>query len=202
MLEHARAMGFVVRRQSHGEVKPPAKKAAAKKLVAKKSLAKKVASKKALAKQPAVKKAAAKTAPQRPVSPGPVAKKATAAKKAVPAKTPAAKPCAAAKVKVGMAANAASVGAPPTVVAPAPSTRSATISADELRKITENLRKMGGKRPAKGGFPAPSVEVVPGGGAWRSFDRGGSGGLDHGRRSGTRRPERGELPQAGQRFVS
>lgn len=35
------------------------------------------------------------------------------------------------------------------MVAPAPSARSATVSADELRKITENLRKMGGKRPAK-----------------------------------------------------
>ncbi len=150
MLEHARAMGFVVRRQPHGDVTASAKKAAAKEVVAKKSPAKKVASKKAPAKQPAVKKVTAKTAPHRPASPGPVAKNAAAAKKALPAKTPAAKPSAAAKVKVGIAANAARVGAPPTVVAPAPSARSATVSADELRKITENLRKMGGKRPAKG----------------------------------------------------
>ena len=37
MLEHAKAMGFVVRRQPHGEVKPPAKKAAVKKVAAKKA---------------------------------------------------------------------------------------------------------------------------------------------------------------------
>jgi hypothetical protein len=57
MLEHAKAMGFVVRRQPHGEVKPPAKKAAAKKVVAKKSPAKKVAAKKAAAKKAAPKPA-------------------------------------------------------------------------------------------------------------------------------------------------
>lgn len=45
MLEHAKAMGFEVRRQPHGEVKPPAKKAAVKKVAAKKAPAKKVAAK-------------------------------------------------------------------------------------------------------------------------------------------------------------
>src|SRR5207245_6742279 len=43
MLEHAKAMGFVVRRQSHGHAKPATKKAVAKKVVvAKKAPAKKV----------------------------------------------------------------------------------------------------------------------------------------------------------------
>jgi NTP pyrophosphatase (non-canonical NTP hydrolase) len=149
MLEHAKALGFVVRRQPHGEGKAPAKQTAAKKVVAKKSPAKKVAPKKAPAKQPAVTKVAAKTAPQRPASPGPVAKKATAATKAVPAKTPVAKPSAAGKVKVGAPSNSGSVGATPAVTAPTPSVRAAMVSVDELRKITEMLRKMGGKRPAK-----------------------------------------------------
>lgn len=149
MLEHARAMGFVVRRQPHGAVKAPAKTAAAKKVVARKAPAKKVAPTKAAAKQTAVKKVAAKSAPQRPASPGAVAKKATAVKKAVPAKTGAAKPAGPSKVTVGVASNPGGVGAPSAVAAPTASARSATVSADELRKITENLRKMGGKRPAK-----------------------------------------------------
>ena len=59
------------------------------------------------------------------------------------------------------------------MAAQTPSARSAAVSADELRKITENLRKMGNKRPAKGAslrralksFLAvepgdPSIEVV------------------------------------------
>src|SRR3990167_5894383 len=91
MLEHAKAMGFVVRRQSHGQVKPAAKKAVATKAVAKKAGAMKVA----------------------------------------------------ATLSTGVAIGPVSA---PAASLPA---RSPTVTADEIRKITENLRKMGAKRPVK-----------------------------------------------------
>ena len=100
MLEHAKAMGFVVPRQSHGQIKPAAKKAVATKVVAKKAAAKKVAVKK-----PAVKQALAKEAAAKKVSPAPAAKKVAAAKsapatKAVPVKPAVVKPTAPPAVKV------------------------------------------------------------------------------------------------------
>jgi NTP pyrophosphatase (non-canonical NTP hydrolase) len=139
MLEHARTMGFAVRRQAHGAVKAPAKKAAAKKVAAKKVPAKKVAAKKAAAmpaavKQPAAKKVAAKAAP---------------AKKAAPVKTPAPSKKAVAKAPVP-AANAA-VAAPPAVVSGAAAKVAVLVpdSAVTVKKLTDSLRKMGDKRPTK-----------------------------------------------------
>jgi NTP pyrophosphatase (non-canonical NTP hydrolase) len=139
MLEHAKAMGFVVRRQPHGEVKAPVKKAAAKKVAAKKAPAKKAAPKKAVAKpaaatQPAAKKAAAKAVPAKQLAP---------AKKSAPAKKVAAKAPA-------PAAKGAPVVAP--VVAKGVAAKSAVLvpdSAATLKKLTDSLRKMGDKRPTK-----------------------------------------------------
>jgi NTP pyrophosphatase (non-canonical NTP hydrolase) len=134
MLEHAKAMGFLVRRQSHGEVKPPAKKAAAKKVAAKKVPAKKVAAKKAVAKPGAAKKVASKAAP---------------AKKAVPAKTPA--PAKKAVAKVPVPAAKAATAAPPSELGGV-ATKTAVLVPDSaaiLKKLTESLRKMGDKRPTK-----------------------------------------------------
>ena len=139
MLEHARAMGFVVRRQPHGEVKPPAKKAMAKKVAAKKAPAKKVAAKKAVAKPAEAKKPAAKKVAANAVP----AKKAAAAKKSAPAKKVAAKAPA-------PAAKGAAVASPAVVKGVA--AKSAVLvpdSAATLKKLTDSLRKMGDKRPTK-----------------------------------------------------
>jgi NTP pyrophosphatase (non-canonical NTP hydrolase) len=152
MLEHAKAMGFVVRRQPHGEVKPPAKKAAAKKVAAKKAPAKKVAAKKATAKKTAAKTIAAKTPVAKAPAPSPAAKKASPPK-AVPAKKTAAPKTAGAK---GMAAGPGKVSAGPTSVAPSgtgavpasPSTKK-SVSDTDIKRITENLRKVGVNRPTK-----------------------------------------------------
>lgn len=158
MLEHAKAMGFLVRRQSHGAVKAPAKKAATKTVAAKKASAKRVAAKKAVAKtaaakQPAAKRVAAKAAP---------AKKATASKKAAPTTSLPSKPTAAVQFEVGAPASGGLV-AGPAMPAPRTPSRPAAVSADELRKIIENLRKMGGKRPACWRRPKtePFLRVVP-----------------------------------------
>jgi NTP pyrophosphatase (non-canonical NTP hydrolase) len=139
MLEHAKAMGFVVRRQPHGEVRPLAKKAAAKQVAAKNAPTKKVAAKKAAtkpaaAKQPAAKKVAAKAAP---------------AKKAIPVKSPAPAKKVAAKVPVPAAKAAAA--APPAVVSGVASKVAVLVpdSAATLKKLTDSLRKMGDKRPTK-----------------------------------------------------
>jgi NTP pyrophosphatase (non-canonical NTP hydrolase) len=139
MLEHAKAMGFMVRRQSHGAVKAPAKKAAAKKVVAKKAPAKKAAAKKAVAKKAAAKQPAAKK----------VVAKAAPAKKAVLAKTPAAAKKAMAKAP-GPAAKAA-VAAPPAVVSGTAAKVAVLVpdSAATVKKLTDSLRKMGDKRPTK-----------------------------------------------------
>jgi NTP pyrophosphatase (non-canonical NTP hydrolase) len=149
MLEHAKAMGFVVRRQSHGQVKPAAKKAVATKAVAKKAAAKKVAVKK-----PAVKQAPAKKAAAKKVSPAPAAKKsapakAAPAKKAVPVKPAMVKPTAPAAVKVAATLSTGVAIGPVSAPAASLPARSPTVTADEVRKITENLRKMGDKRPVK-----------------------------------------------------
>nr|WP_225781800.1 PIN domain-containing protein [Xenophilus sp. Marseille-Q4582] len=139
MLEHARGMGFMVRRQSHEQAKPAAKKATARKVVAKKAPAKKAAVKKATAKK---------------VSPAPATKKAPAAKvvstkKAAPVKTVVAKPSArpAAKVAATPVSGVASRPVPAPVMSPP--ARASTVTADEIGKITENLRKLGGNRPTK-----------------------------------------------------
>ena len=149
VLEHAKAMGFVVRRQSHGQVKPAAKKAVAKKAVANKAAAKKVA-----VKQPAVKQGPAKKPAAKKVSPAPAAKKVAAAKSAPPAraalgKPAVVKPTAPVTVKVASALGTAVAIGPVSAAASALPVRSSTVSADEIRKITGNLRKMGDKRPVK-----------------------------------------------------
>jgi NTP pyrophosphatase (non-canonical NTP hydrolase) len=152
MLEHAKAMGFVVRRQPHGEVKPPAKKAAAKKVAAKKAPAKKVASKKATAKKAAAKPVAAKKPVAKVPAPSPAAKKASPPK-AAPAKKAAGPTPAGAKV----VAAGPGTGLPvPTSVPPsgagalreAPSSKKSVSDAD-IKRITENLRKVGVNRPTK-----------------------------------------------------
>jgi hypothetical protein len=150
MLEHARGMGFVVRRQSHGPIKPAAKKAAAKKVVAKKAPASKAApTKTPPAKQVPAKKVAAKKA-----SPAPAVKKVPTAKaaptkKAAPAKSVVAKPAISPPAKVAVAPIPSAASRPAQApMAPQPA-RPSTVSADEIKKVTENLRKMGANRPTK-----------------------------------------------------
>jgi hypothetical protein len=131
MLEHARAMGFAVRQQGHGQAKPAASvkgPSAAKTGAAPRPAAKKAAAKKAAAKQPAVKRVPAKKAAAKKAAAAPVAKK-VQAKKVAPAKQAAVKP-----------------SIPPPSSSPA---TSLTVSADSIKKITDNLRKMGVKRPVK-----------------------------------------------------
>lgn len=140
MLEHAKAMGFVVRRQPHREVKAPAKKAAAKRVAAKKAPAKKVAAKKAVAKPAAAKKQAAKKMAADAVP----AKKAAPAKKTAPAKKVA--PATDGTTPAERANSAATVA----VVQPASPTFSAQpLSEAVVRRMVEGLRKMGANRPPK-----------------------------------------------------
>jgi NTP pyrophosphatase (non-canonical NTP hydrolase) len=152
MLEHAKAMGFVVRRQPHGEVKPPAKRAAAKKVAAKKAPAKKAAAKKAATKKAAAKPVAAKKPVAKAPAPSSAAKKASPPK-VVPAKKAAAPTPAGA---TGVAAGSGKVLADPASVAPSgtgavpesPSPKKSVSDAD-IKRITENLRKVGVDRPTK-----------------------------------------------------
>lgn len=141
MLEHARAMGFLVRRQAHGTATTPAKKTAAKKVAAKKAPAKKAGAKKPATKSAATKKVAAKKA-----SPAPATKKAPAAK-VVPAK----KAAAAKPTGPKDAAHGPVKVMPGPTAAPIPSlpSRTVTISADDVRRVTDNLRKLGVSRPTK-----------------------------------------------------
>ncbi len=141
MLEHAKAMGFMVRRQPHGELEAPARKTAAKKVVAKKVPAKKLAAKKAVAKpaaakQPAAQKVAAKTVP---------------AKNAVPAKQSATAKNLAAKSKTPVPAAKAAEAVSPDVVNAAAAKLAvvARNAAGTLEKLTNSLRKMGDKRPTR-----------------------------------------------------
>lgn len=154
MLEHAKAMGFVVRRQPHGEVKPPATNAAAKKVAAKKAPAKKVVAKKATAKKAAAKPVSPKKPVAKAPAPSPAVKKAPPPK-GVPAKKAAAPTPAGAK---GVVAGPGKVLAVPTPVAtsrtdlvPAAlsSTKAAAVSDANIKRITENLRKGGVNRPTK-----------------------------------------------------
>lgn len=132
MLAHARAMGFAVRQVGHGQAKSLAKTAAAKK----------APGKKADVQQPAVKRVATKKA---------VAKKATATpgvKKAAPAKPANPKLTRQAAGKGVTAAGTVAAADVPGSPLPPP-VASATVSADSLKKITDNLRNMGDKRPVK-----------------------------------------------------
>ena len=138
MLEHAKAMGFAVRQHSH---------ARATERVAEKATpvdasrpagtpaAKKAAAKKAPAKKPAVKQTAAAKPP--------------ATKKAAAKKTPAKKAAAKKAEKTAKGSEPAKVVTP----APAPGQPKANsmlpASPVILQKMTDSLRKMGDKRPAK-----------------------------------------------------
>lgn len=151
-LEHAKAMGFVVRRQSHGEVKAPAKKAAAKKVAAKKASAKDGVAKKSVAKKSAAKPIATKKPEAKAAAPTPLAKKAPApkvvpAKKATPAKQVGTKGGLAAPNKVAVAISVVASGTDAVVASP--STRNAAVSDSDIKRITENLRKVGVNRPTK-----------------------------------------------------
>ncbi|MFY9513578.1 MAG: nucleotide pyrophosphohydrolase [Rubrivivax sp.] len=144
MLEHARTMGFAVRRQAHGAVKAPAKKAATKKVTAKKVAAKKVPAKKVAAKKAPANPAAAKQSAAKKV-----AAKAAPTKKAVLAKTPA--PAKKAAAKAPVPAATAAVAAPPAVESGAAAKVAVLVpdSAATVKKLTDSLRKMGDKRPTK-----------------------------------------------------
>lgn len=144
MLEHAKAMGFEVRRQPHGEVKPPAKKAAAKKVAAKTAPGKKTAVKKAAAKKAVRKKvvaakaaasSAANTAPTKKVA---VVKKPSPATKVAAATggtTPPERANSAATVTAVQPASPPSAAQPPSEIV--------------VRRMVEGLRKMGANRPPK-----------------------------------------------------
>lgn len=148
MLEHARAMGFAVRRLAHGKPKAAAKKAVTKKVAGKKAPPKKVVAKKAAAKtpaarQPIAKKAAAKKTTAAPVAKKAPVKKAAPAKTAVPAKEVEARaPVPSASTPVAVApADAKGTVAKPAALVPD--------SAATIKKLTDSLRKMGDKRPTK-----------------------------------------------------
>lgn len=148
MLEHARAMGFAVRRLAHGEAKPAAKKAAAKKLAAKKTPATKAAAKKAAAKTPAAKQPAARKVAAKKTAAVPTAKKAAAKKTATSAKAPT-PPAKKAAAKVGVAPAVAAVLPGPAVAKPVAVVPSVTGPAATIKRLADNLRKMGDKRPTK-----------------------------------------------------
>jgi NTP pyrophosphatase (non-canonical NTP hydrolase) len=150
MLDHARAMGFAVRQQGHGKARPatsvkttPAAKSAAKKVAAKNAPAKKAAAKQPAVKQVAAKKAVAKKAAT-PAAKKLPAKKVVTAKKVVAkqAKPPASK-------KVAVAAPSGSPNVSTAVGAGAKLVLLSSDSAATIKKLTDNLRKMGGKRPTK-----------------------------------------------------
>lgn len=141
MLEHARAMGFAVRRMEHGQ----AKKAAAKKVAAKKAATKKAAAKKAAAKTPAAKQPSAKKAGAKKTPAVPAAEKVPAKKAAAAAKAPA-PPAKKAAAKVGPAPAVAAVSPNPAVVKPVPIEPGPAVT---VKRLADNLRKMGDKRPTK-----------------------------------------------------
>lgn len=144
MLEHARAMGFAVRRLAHGKAKAAAKKTSAKKVAAKKAPAKKAAAKKVAATSPAAKKApvkaTSKKTPAAPAAKKATAKKAAAAKKAG-RKAPVLAPSIGA-ASLQPASNATEAKAAGSLVPDAAAT---------IKKLTDSLRKMGEQRPTKPG---------------------------------------------------
>ena len=156
MLEHAKAMGFAVLQLAHGRAKPganvnstqPQRASAATKPAAKKTAAKKTPARKAAVKQPAAKKVPAKKTATRKTS-APTSKK-TPAKKATPAKQLVAKSAEVPAVnRVAVLAGGITESAPSPAPAPSQAASPTSVPADLLRKITDNLRKMGSKRPVK-----------------------------------------------------
>ena len=162
MLEHARSMGFAARQVGHGQIKPAASAKAAsaatsvaKKAPAKEPAAKKVPAKKAAANQPAVKvapakKAAAKKAAAKKAAAAvPAAKKAPAKKVAPEKKVDAKRAAAPPAKKAAVAARAVAANAPASVGTGTKAVALTPDSAATLKKLTDSLRKMGDKRPAK-----------------------------------------------------
>ena len=72
--------------------------------------------------------------------------------------------------------------------------RSSTASADEIRKITLNLRRMGGKRPAKPASLRRALKFHPRGRSRGRRDRSGARQAGCRRCRGHRRRQRGQLP--------
>jgi NTP pyrophosphatase (non-canonical NTP hydrolase) len=151
MLEHAKAMGFAVRQQGHGlretgasnKAMPVTNGGATAKPAAKKSAAKKAAAKKAAAKKPAAKQLPVKKAPANIAVVAPAANKAEPAKKATAlGEKPAAE-------SVTLAGSAGGSVLPVPHQALPPPISASLVSTDSLKKITENLWKMGKKRPVK-----------------------------------------------------
>lgn len=144
MIEHARAMGFAVRRVAHGEAKTTAaKKVAAKKAPATKVPARKAATKTPAAKRPAAKKAAAKKTPAAPSAKKAPAKKIAAASKAPAPPGQKAAPTAGAVRAVGV------VSSSPVIAKPVPAMPLAPVPSATVKRLADNLRKMGDKRPTK-----------------------------------------------------
>jgi NTP pyrophosphatase (non-canonical NTP hydrolase) len=144
MLEHAKARGFVVRRQPHGEVKPPAKKSAAKKVAVKEAPAKKIAAKKVAAKKVAAKKVVTAKAAASAVAKAAPTKKAAAVKKPSPAKKVTAATGGTAQVERESSAatvTAVQQASPPHAAQPP--------SEVVVKRMVEGLRKMGANRPPK-----------------------------------------------------
>jgi NTP pyrophosphatase (non-canonical NTP hydrolase) len=154
VLEHAKAMGFAVRQQEHGQAQsgasvkatPAAKSGAAAKPAAKKAAAKKATARKAPAKQPAAKQVPAKKAAATKIVVAPTAKRAPAKKAAPVKKALDDKPAVKSDTLAGSAGGSVLPVPPP---ASSPPVRPSLVSTDSLKKITDNLRKMGAKRPVK-----------------------------------------------------
>lgn len=138
ILEHAKAMGFMVRQQPHGEVKPPAKKVAAQKVAAKKAPAKNVAAHIVAAKKAAPKKVGSANAAATATTKAATAKKVSPAKKVAEATggtTPDERANSAATVSAVQPASPPSAAQSPSEVV--------------VRRMVEGLRKMGANRPLK-----------------------------------------------------
>lgn len=157
MLEHAKAMGFAVRQQGHGKVKastvvkptPAAMASAPTKPAAKEVAAKKTVAKKAAAKRPVVKPVSAKkTTAKNTAGAAPPAKKAPI-RKATPVKQVAVKPSTVIAPKTVAVSRPAGAPALPAAAPASTPPSSPVVSADLLKRISDNLQKMGDKRPGK-----------------------------------------------------
>jgi hypothetical protein len=169
MIEHAKALGFVVRRQGHerptagsaaplkvSPSQPGAKASTVKKAPAKKLAlpAKKGVAKKANSPAPtpmATSTASAQKLMKKPPVKGATAKKAVVAVRgAVPKKQPAPSPTKSVPVKAASAGGLVPAAKVQQPVGTASTTADATVVAQaKLQKIVDSLQNMGDKRPAK-----------------------------------------------------
>ena len=135
MLEHAKVLGFAVRQHGHARSAEPV-------------VQKGVAAAAPRPAAPAAKKAAAKKAVSKPIAKTPIAKK-VAAKKTSPKNAVAKKVQPPAAKKAVKASPPAKVAKPAPVVINAQASSAAAGSSVMLKKMTDSLRKMADKRPAK-----------------------------------------------------